>query len=131
GKTIYKQATINAVVSGDLFELPAGAVGVAAGLEYRYYSIDDQPGELSKAQDLWGSSSANVTKGDDRVKEAFVEFDVPLLKGLPASASLSLNASGRAFQYDSVDGTDEVWKVGLNWQVIPSLRLRGSIGTSY
>lgn len=131
GKTIYRQATINAVVSGDLFELPAGAVGVAAGLEYRYYSIDDQPGELSKAQDLWGSSSANVTKGDDRVKEAFVEFDVPLLKGLPAIESLSLNASGRAFQYDSVDGTDEVWKVGLNWQVIPSLRLRGSIGTSY
>ena len=26
---------------GDLFELPAGAVGVAAGLEYRYYSIND------------------------------------------------------------------------------------------
>ena len=131
GKTIYKQATINAIVSGDLFEMPAGAVGVAAGLEYRYYSLNDQPSELSRTGDIWGSSSADVTKGNDRVKEAFVEVDVPLLKGLPAIESLSLNASGRAFQYDSVDGTDEVWKVGLNWQVIPSLRLRGSIGTSY
>lgn len=131
GKTTYKQATINAIVSGDLFEMPAGAVGFAGGLEYRYYSLNDQPSELSRTGDIWGSSSADVTKGNDKVKEAFVEFDVPLLKGLPAVESLSLNASGRVFKYDNVADSDNVWKVGLNWQVIPSLRLRGSIGTSY
>ncbi|MEG0192474.1 MAG: TonB-dependent receptor [Stenotrophomonas sp.] len=131
GKTIYKQATINAIVSGDLFEMPAGAVGVAAGLEYRYYSLNDQPSELSRTGDIWGSSSADVTKGNDKVKEAFVEVDVPLLKGLPAVESLSINASGRVFKYDNVADSDNVWKVGVNWQIIPSLRLRGSIGTSY
>ncbi|KAF1015913.1 MAG: Colicin I receptor [Stenotrophomonas maltophilia] len=133
GKAIYKQATVNAVVSGDLFEMPgnAGAVGVAAGLEYRYYSLNDQPSELSRNGDIWGSSSADVTKGSEKVKEAFVELDVPLLKGLPAIESLSLNTSGRVFKYDSVSGSDNVWKVGLNWQIIPALRLRGSVGTSY
>src|SRR5690606_8675204 len=45
--------------------------------------------------------------------------------------SLSVNVSGRAFQYDSVPGTDHVWKGGLNWQIVPSLRLRGTVGTSF
>ncbi|MNM52790.1 Colicin I receptor precursor [compost metagenome] len=131
GKTTYDQSSVNAIFSGELFELPAGAIGMAAGLEYRYYKIDDQPGQASRNQMLWGSSSANVTKGDDKVKEAFVEFEIPLLKGIPGIESLSANASGRIFEYDSVDGSDNVWKLGLNWQIIPSLRARGTIGTSY
>lgn len=131
GKTTFEQATVNAVFTGELFELPAGAIGTAVGLEYRYYSIDDQPGTLSRTGDLWGSSSASVTKGNDRVKEAFVEFDVPLLKGIPGIESLTANASGRVFEYDSVDGSDNVWKLGLNWQISSALRVRGTIGTSY
>ncbi len=129
GKTTYDTATVNAVFSGELFDLPAGAVGAAFGLEYRYYSIEDVPD--ANYQDLWGSSTADVTKGDDRVKEAFAEFDIPLLKGIPGIESLSLNASGRVFEYDSVSGSDKVWKTGLNWQIIPSLRVRGTVGTSY
>ncbi|WP_269791528.1 TonB-dependent receptor [Stenotrophomonas sp. Iso1] len=131
GKTTYDQTAINAVFSGEAFELPAGAVGVAAGLEYRYYKIDDQPGEQTRNQNMWGASSANVTKGDDKVKEAFLEVDVPLIKGVTGIESLSLNASGRMFQYDSIDGTDNVWKLGLNWQINSALRLRGTLGTSY
>jgi len=129
GKTTYDTATINAVFSGELFDLPAGALGAAFGLEYRYYSIEDVPDENYK--DLWGASTADVTKGDDRVKEAFVEFDIPLVKGVTGIESLSVNASARVFQYDSVSGTDKVWKTGLNWQIIPSLRVRGTLGTSY
>ncbi|WP_049457778.1 TonB-dependent receptor plug domain-containing protein [Stenotrophomonas maltophilia] len=129
GKTTYDQATVNAIFSGNLFELPAGPVGAAFGLEYRYYKINDQPGEGYK--DLWGSSTADVTKGDDKVKEAFLELDIPLLKGITGIESLSLNASGRVFRYDSTGSTESVWKTGLNWQIIPSLRLRGTIGTSY
>ena len=131
GKTTYNQGTINAIFSGELFELPAGAVGAAFGLEYRQYKIDDQPGSYSRNSQLWGSSSANVTKGDDKVKEGFVELEIPLLKGVPGFESLTANASGRIFEYDTVDGSDNVWKLGLNWQIIPALRLRGTIGTSF
>lgn len=131
GKTTYDQATVNAVFSGELFDMPAGAVGMAAGLEYRYYKIDDQPSQVSRDGFIWGSSSADVTKGNDKVKEAFVELEVPLLKGITGIESLTANASGRMFQYDSVDGSDNVWKLGLNWQIIPSLRVRGTLGTSY
>ncbi|WP_367382825.1 TonB-dependent receptor plug domain-containing protein [Stenotrophomonas cyclobalanopsidis] len=129
GKTTYDQTTINAVFSGELFDLPAGAVATAAGVEYRTYEIDDQPG--ADFADIWGSTTAGRTKGDESVKEAFLEVDVPLIKGVPGIESLSINGSGRVFKYDTVSGSDNVWKFGVNWQIMPSLRLRGSIGTSY
>ncbi|KAB7764577.1 TonB-dependent receptor [Xanthomonas sp. LMG 12461] len=131
GNTVYDQAIVNAVVTGNLFALPAGDVGAAFGVEYRHTKIDDQPDALTTSGDIWGYSSAKETKGTDNVREAFVEFDVPLLKNKPGIESLSVNLSGRAFKYNSVADSDEVWKAGLNWQIIPSLRVRGSIGTSY
>lgn len=131
GNTIYDQATVNGVITGNLFALPAGDVGAAFGLEYRHTKIDDQPDELIKSGDIWGYSSAQNTQGTDNVREAFAEFDIPLLKGKPGIESLSVNLSGRAFKYNSVEDSDTVWKAGVNWQIIPSLRLRGSIGTSY
>ena len=60
----------------------------------------------------------------------FVEANVPLLRGLPFIEELTLDGSARAFEYDFY-GSDSVWKAGLNWQVIPSVRIRGTQGTSY
>ncbi len=131
GNTVYDQALFNGVVTGEVFELPAGPIGAALGVEYRRFSIDDQPSAEEAAGNFWGQSSAVQTKGTDNVKEIFAEVEVPLLKGLPAVESLSLNMSARAFDYDSVGDSDHVWKLGLNWQVIPSVRLRATKGTSY
>lgn len=131
GNTVYDQFTVNGVLTGELFNLPAGAVGAAFGVEYRKYSIDDQPSEMELAGDYWGYSSAGVTKGEDKVKEVFAELEVPLLKGVPAFESLTLNLSARAFDYDSVKDSDYVWKVGLGWQIVPSFRVRATTGTSY
>jgi len=130
GNTVYDQFVLTAIATGDLFEVPAGPVGLAVGAEYRYFSIDDQPDELSKSGDLWGQSSALVTKGSDNVTEIFGEMEIPLLAGVPFAEYVSLNASARAFDYDS-SGSDWVWKTGLDWQVNPTLRLRGTKGTSY
>jgi iron complex outermembrane receptor protein len=131
GNTVYQQATVNAFVTGNLFTLPAGDVAAAFGAEYRYYKIDDQPSELAKNSMMWGYSSAQETKGNDKVKEAVAEIAIPLLKGKPGFESLTANVSGRLFKYDTVGDTDHVWKAGLNWQIVPSLRLRGTVGTSY
>ena len=132
GSTVYKQTVFTATATGELFNMPAGAVSTAIGVEYRQFSIDDQPSEMSRNGLLWGSSSAQQTKGEDKVKEVFAEIEVPLLKDLPAVKSLTFNGSVRAFDYDSVDeSADPVWKVGLGWQIVPSLRLRTTKGTSY
>ncbi len=131
GNTVYDQWVFNAVATGELFNLPAGAVGAAFGVEYRRFSIDDQPHQLELDAAVWGVSTAQVTKGTEKVKEVFTEIEIPLLKGLPGVESLTANISARGFDYDSIDESDYVWKVGLGWQVVPSFRLRATKGTSF
>ncbi|MHB1059096.1 MAG: TonB-dependent receptor plug domain-containing protein [Rhodanobacter sp.] len=131
GHTVYTQATANALVTGNLFTLPAGDVASALGVEYRHYKIDDVPSDFTLASRAWGYTSAQRTQGTDNVKEIFGEVDVPLLKDIPAIESLSVNLSGRMFKYGTVDGHDQVWKAGFNWQITPTFRIRSTLGTSY
>lgn len=131
GNTVYDQFTFRGVATGELFNLPAGAVAAAIGAEYREYSIDDQPSELSANGDLWGQSSAQQTKGNDAVKEIFTEIEVPLITGVPGFEELKANVSGRVFEYDSIEDSGDIWKVGLSWQMTPSVRVRATRGTSF
>lgn len=130
GSTSYEQLTLSGIVTGSLFTLPAGDVGVALGVEYRDYELDDQPGFYSRNNMQWGLSSAGVTAGSDNVIEAFGEVEIPILAGMPFAEELTLNVSGRVFEYDSY-GSDSVYKAGLNYQITPSVRVRGTYGTSY
>ena len=130
GNTVYEQTTITAVLAGELFDLPAGPLGLGVGAEYREFSIDDQPGELTQSGDIWGSSTAGPTKGTNSVSEVFAEISVPLLKGAPLAEDVEFSGSIRAFDYD-IGGSDSIYKLGLNWQVNPVFRVRSSYGTSY
>jgi iron complex outermembrane receptor protein len=130
GTTTYDQVLVSGTVTGDLFELPAGDVGAAFGLEYRNIKLDDQPGPISQGGFALNSTAAGRTKGEDTIFEVFGELEVPLLRGLPFVEELTGNVSGRWFDYDSY-GSDAVYKVGVNWQVNPLFRLRSTYGTSY
>ncbi len=130
GQTKYEQIVVDALVSGDLFELPAGPLGFALGVEHRRFEIDDTPSEASQTGQIYNYSTALPTRGDDNVTEVFTELEVPVLKGLPGIEEFTLNGSARLFDYESY-GSDSVWKAGFNWQVIPMVRLRGTKGTSY
>lgn len=130
GNTEFVQTLFNAVITGEAFELPAGPVGMALGVEYRRTEIDDQPGPLSFGGNQWGLTSAVATSGEDELYEAFAEFEVPLIAGQPFFEELTLSASGRVFDYKLYDA-DSVYKLGLNWQVNPVLRLRSTFGTSF
>lgn len=131
GHTTYSQTTANFTTNGTMFDLPAGPVVAALGAEFRTYAINDQPDPYNSAGYEWGYSSAQVTKGRDHVNEVFGELGVPLLKDLPGVQSLAIDLSARAFKYGSVTDGSKVWKFGLNWQVVPTVRVRGSLGTSY
>ena len=130
GQTDYTQQLIEGSVSGSLLALPAGNLAAAIGFQFRKEKIDDTPGAQAQASNLWGSSSAGITMGSDTVKEAFVELEVPILKGVPLAETLTLNLSGRYSDYKSYGGSS-TYKAGLNWQVLPSVRLRVSDGTSF
>jgi iron complex outermembrane receptor protein len=130
GNTTYDQTLFGASVSGNVFSLPAGEVGFVLGVEARKDSIDDIPGFNARNSNLWGQTSAGRTKGSDEVREAYTELEVPLLADLPGVKRLTLNGSYRWTDYESY-GSDSTYKVGLNWQIVDSVRLRGAYGTSF
>lgn len=130
GSTKYTQTILEGSVTGDLFTLPAGPVGSAFGVSFRRDKINDQPGELSLTKNIWGRTTAGVTKGSDTLSEVYAEFEVPLVNNVFLVKDLKLNASGRYSNYDSV-GDDTTYKLGLNWALNDVLRLRATHGTSF
>ncbi len=130
GNTQYEQMSAEAFMTGGLFDLPAGEVGVAFGVSYQQDEIRDVPGEITLAGNVWGSSTAGITEGDDTTKAVFAEVEVPLLRDKFMADSLTFTASGRYTDVESY-GSGETYKVGLNWGITPTLRLRASQGTSF
>jgi iron complex outermembrane receptor protein len=130
GNTKYTQWAIDGAATGELFEMPAGALSAAVGFHYREDEIDDQPGEITQAGNTWGSTAAGRTQGKDDTTAVFLEVDAPLLADIPAVRNLTLNASARYTDVSSY-GDDSTWKIGVNWQIIDSLRFRANRGTSF
>ena len=122
GNTEYTQWSLDAFVTGELYELPAGPLSIATGFHYREDEIDDLPGEITLAGNGWGSSSAGNTVGDDQTSAVFVEFDAPLIEGRTGIQNLTLNASARYTDVDSY-GDDTTWKIGFNWSITDSIRV--------
>lgn len=130
GTTLYEHAYIEGVISGELFDLPAGAVAGALGFQIRKEKLDDQPGAQAQASNSWGLTTAGRTKGEDTIKEVFAEIEIPVLQNLPLFDDFSLNLSGRYSDYDSY-GESSTYKVGFNWAVTPEWRIRASHGTAF
>jgi iron complex outermembrane recepter protein len=130
GKTIFEEATFSAIFDGSLFDMPAGMAKGAVGLEYRTSRINDTPSIDSINQNLYNLTSGGITKGDDSVAEVFLEIELPLLRNLAFAKDLTFNASGRYTDYDSY-GSDETFKLGLNYAPFNWLKFRATKGTSY
>ena len=132
---MYQQWSIDGYTTGNLFNMPAGSVGIAVGFHYREDDMTDTPGIITfdpatGEGNSWLDDFAGITTGKDKTIAFFGEVDVPLLADKPLIESLTLNASTR---YNDVDcyGDGTTWKVGLNWQVTPTFRLRANRGTSF
>jgi len=119
------QSVLAAGLDGDVFELPAGALSIASGLEHRREKSE----ELPSAVELAGLGANNYRGtpliGDYHVSEAFVELRVPLLAEVFMAEQLSLNTAWRAAKYN-LAGTNHSWTVGIDWTPIKSLKLRAS-----
>ncbi len=130
GNTIYEQASLEAYATGDLFQLPAGPVGAVIGALYQKDKIDDQPAQAIQDGAAWGDSQAGRTKGEDTTTAVYGELGIPILKDVAFAQNLGLTLSGRYTDVDSY-GSESTYKAGLNWQVVDSIRVRASQGTSF
>lgn len=130
GNTVYEQASLEAYISGELMELPAGPLGFVLGGLYQEDSIDDVPAQAVQDGQNWNASSAGITRGEDTSQAVYAELGVPILRDLPFVQDLSFTASGRYNDVESY-GSQSTYKAGLNWTITPEWRVRASQGTSF
>jgi iron complex outermembrane receptor protein len=123
------QFDTTANLSGSLFDLPGGPLGLAIGAEYRKLKGRFDPDPVVAA----GFSSdipAQPTRGSYDVKEAYAELNAPLLADLPLVNLLELNGAVRVSDY-STSGSTTTYKAGINWKPIRDLRLRGTFAEGF
>ncbi len=117
-------------VTGNLFELPAGEVSAAFGVEYREHSLDFNPDFLTIALPpnyttclLAQETCTGPTSGKFDVTELYGEFLVPVLTDAPFAKSLNLTLGGRWSDYSNIGSTSN-FKLGIEWRPIDDLLLR-------
>ena len=123
-QTGITQQVVQANLSGSLFELPAGSVGIAVGAEYRKESSFSDNDALTNA----GLNAGNVlpdTSGSFDVKEAYGEIRVPVLADTPFFEILEVGAAARVSDYSTV-GTTFSWNVTGTWAPVDDLRFRAT-----
>jgi len=118
---------LSANISGDLFDLPAGAVAVAAGYEHRRLDGTYLPDALTVAGEYNGVPSL-PTAGEYDVDEFYTEFNVPVYES--GESRLDLSLAGRYSDYSTFGG-ETTGKFGLRWQLSEEFLLRGSYAQGF
>ena len=103
--------------------LPAGEIGIAAGVEHRQEDGRFVPDAFNQAG-LSSGLAATTTKGKYSVNEAYLEFDIPLLRDMTMARELSIDVASRYSDYDNF-GTTTNSKASVKWKPIDDLLVRG------
>jgi outer membrane receptor for ferrienterochelin and colicin len=115
--------TFDATVSGSLFDISAGAVMMAAGVEYRDESVSDTPDDQFRRGLIFGTESVSAAAARDSWS-AFVEFSLPLAE------NFELQVAGRYDDYSDFGSTTNP-KVAARWDVNDSFAVRASWGEGF
>ncbi|WIO74181.1 TonB-dependent receptor [Porticoccaceae bacterium LTM1] len=110
--------------SGDLFELGAGTVGSAFGIEYREEDIEFNPDGTTAAFQSIGNTNYGPTSGDRSVKEVYAEFLVPLME------NVDLELATRYSDYSDFGSTTNP-KIGFKFRPLDSLLLRATYSEGF
>ena len=126
--SLVRQGTSNltaydAQISGELFDLPAGKVAMATGIEYREEEVSDIPDEQFQRGLIFGTEAVSAEASRDNWS-AFVEFSVPVLE------SLEVNVAARYDDYSDFGDTFNP-KISARWEPLESLAFRASWGTGF
>ena len=115
------------VANGNIFELPAGPVGMAVGYEHREEEAFDRPDSQVAALAASGAVTGTPrfpTSGGYDVDEIFVEFIVPLVADQPFFNDLEVQLAHRYSDYSNFGDTNNS-SVGVLWRPHDDLLLRG------
>jgi iron complex outermembrane receptor protein len=137
-----RQYDFTANVSGNLFNLPGGPLGIAAGYEFRREEATDLPdvfaNTISTVLPLVGgvgqspttAQARDATTGSYELHEFYGEISAPLLADLPGIYRLDLEAAARYSSY-STSGDKVTGKFGIAYRPIRDVLLRGTYSQGF
>jgi iron complex outermembrane receptor protein len=123
-KANIRQYMVNGDFRGSPVSLPAGALDVALGANYRYNSYS-QMGSAPAVANLFQTRNPPSFFISQSVWEIYGETGVPIVKNLPFAQSVDLNAAARYTDY-SITGGTTTWKYGGTWDITDYIRIRAT-----
>ena len=125
-QTKLEQSMVSGIVTGDLFDLPSGTVGLVLGAEFREQSIASET-DIVRGQGLASSEVPDLegdTIGRTSLWEMFAETEIPL------HDTFALNLSGRYTSEENF-GSEFTYSVKADYEPTDFLRLRSTYGTTF
>jgi outer membrane receptor protein involved in Fe transport len=113
----------NANVSGVLFDLPAGPVGSAFGVEYRDQGVDFTP-DSSRVVGAATGGQVTPTRGTYDVTSLYAEFNIPAMDS-EQFGELEFNIGARYDDYSTV-GSNTTLQGNIIYRPIDSLLIRAT-----
>jgi len=123
------QLVLSGFVSGDssqIFELPGGPIRFALGGEYRRETAFYEQDPFVTDGFTNGVSIPSFEPDPFKVKEAFGEIQIPILKDMPFFEELTLSGAARVAKYQGGTGTVWSYNAGADWAPIHDIRFRGN-----
>ena len=117
-----KLSSFSAIADGPIYSFAAGTASAALGLEYRDERYDRMRTDLPTGE---------VTPGEDRgrhILSVFGEVHLPL--SIASNRSFRISLAGRYDDYSDFGGTFNP-QVGLDWQPVANLTIRGSYSEAF
>lgn len=112
--------------TAELFELPAGPIGLAVGYEYREETSETRTDEFTKAG-LFAGAATPDSSGTYDVEEFFIEINAPIVSDMFLIHELTVDAAFRTADYSHA-GSADAWQVGFMWAPIEDVSVRGTVG---
>lgn len=119
-------------INGQLIDLWAGPLSIAAGVEYRNDSLTGDTDAISAAHGFYSGNGSKLG-GKVAVTEGYAEAELPLAKDMTLLQELSLNGAIRRTHYkrssDASPGSTvnvTTWKVGAVWEPFDFIRFRAT-----
>jgi iron complex outermembrane recepter protein len=123
---VFTEKSVDLNVNGHVAAMPAGDIGLAAGMSYRTEDFDAidvvEPGNV-----------ATPTVEDRNITAAFAELYVPIVgrkNHIPMVEALEFSAAVRLDHYSDFGSTTNP-RIGLHWAPWTDLSVRASYGTSF
>ncbi len=119
----------------DLFDLPAGGVGLAVGAQFRRENIIQSPDQINLEGDTIGASKTAITHAGRKDYALYSELSVPIVSpsmGIMGLHALELTGSARFEEFLNNSTNVLVPKVGLRWQPFDDqLTIRSTWGEGF